>query len=294
MSIVTELEKAPARRQSKQKEQLGWLEKTLGGIAGSIEQAVFTEEHSRKDGWLQGLDPRAKLGMFLAVVLAASFSNSFWVLAFLYLLTLLAARFSKVPFDFFVKRVWLGIPFFAGIVVIPSIFFTPGDRPLALHIGSWVIGPSLPGLVGAVIFVTRVGVSVSLAVLLVVTTPWADLLKSLQALHVPSVFILLLSMTYRYIFLFLRSAVDMFEVRKSRVVGYTGGNAQRRWISGSVGNLMNRSFKMSNEVYAAMLARGFSGQIRSVTTFRMTGRDWLTLFLTIGLAASAIIVQRFL
>ena len=219
--------------------------------------------------------------MFIVMVLAASFSGSFWVLAFLYLLTLAAARFSQVPFDFFVKRVWLGIPFFAGIVVLPSIFFTPGDRPLALHLGSWIIGPSLPGLLGAVIFISRVGVSVSLAVLLVITTPWADLLKSLQALHVPHIFILLLSMTYRYIFLFLRSAVDMFEVRKSRVVGYTSGNEQRRWIAGSVGNLMNRSFKMSGDVYSAMLARGFTGQIRSITTFKMTGRDWLALFLTV-------------
>lgn len=294
MSISVSLEKAQTRKKPKQKEQLGWLEKTLAGMAGSIEQAVFTEEHSRKDGWLQHTDPRAKLGMFIGMVLAAGFSGSFWALAFLYLLTLLAARLSRVPFDFLVKRVWLGIPFFAGIVVLPSIFFTPGERPLAFTLGSWVIGPTLPRLVGAAIFIMRVGVSVSLAVLLVVTTPWADLLKSLQALRVPPIFILLLSMTYRYIFLFLRSAVDMFEVRKSRVVGYTSGHDQRSWISGSVGNLMNRSFKMSNDVYAAMLARGFTGQLRSIHTFRMTGRDWLALVLTLALAAGAVIVQRFL
>jgi cobalt/nickel transport system permease protein len=64
-----------------------------------------------------------------------------------------------------------------------------------------------------VVFVARVGVSVSLAVLLVIVTPWSDLLKSLQALRVPQVFILLLSMTYRYIFLFLHSANGMFEAR---------------------------------------------------------------------------------
>jgi cobalt/nickel transport system permease protein len=294
VSSSVRLENPAVRKKPKQKEHLDWLEKTLAGIAGSIEQAVFTEEHSRKDGWLQRVDPRAKLGMFLAMVLAGSFSGSFIILAALYLLTLLAALASKVPVDFFVKRVWLGIPFFAGIVVLPSIFFTPGERPLALTIGSWIIGPSIPGLTGAVIFISRVGVSVSLAVLLVITTPWADLLKSLQALRVPHVFILLLSMTYRYIFLFLRSAVDMFEVRKSRVVGYTSGHEQRRWISGSVGSLMNRSFKMSNDVYSAMLARGFTGQIRSLNTFHMTGRDWAALFLTIVAAAGAVIVQRFI
>ena len=33
-----------------------------------------------------------------------------------------------------------------------------------------------------------------------------------------------------------------------------------------MGNLLNRSFKMSNDVYAAMLARGFTGEIRTYTT----------------------------
>ncbi|MDB5078632.1 MAG: Cobalt transporter component CbiQ [Chloroflexi bacterium] len=292
MSSSARLGRSPARK--KQKQSLGWLEKTLAGITSSIAQAVFTEEHSRKAGWLQQLDPRAKLGMFLAMVLAGSFTGSFPVLVGLYLVTLLAARLSQVPFDFFVKRVWLGIPFFAGIVVVPSIFFTPGERPLSFTVGSLIIGPSIPGLIGASIFISRVAVSVSLAVLLVVTTPWADLLKSLQALHVPQVFILLLSMTYRYIFLFLRSAVDMFEARKSRMVGWTSGKEQRKWIAGSVGNLMNRSFKMSNDVYSAMLARGFTGETRSFNTFRMEGRDWTALFLTIGVAAAAVFVQRFI
>ena len=116
----------PSQRahEKEKKLQFGWIEKTISGIAGTIEQAVFTEEHARKNGWLQRRDPRAKLGMFLVTVLAASLSNSFFALAALYILVLLAAKLSQVPFDFFVKRVWLGIPFFAGVVIIPSIFFT--------------------------------------------------------------------------------------------------------------------------------------------------------------------------
>ena len=31
-----------------------------------------------------------------------------------------------------------------------------------------------------------------------------------------------------------------------------------------MGNLMSRSFKMSNDVYAAMLARGFTGEMRAL------------------------------
>ena len=283
-----------ARAASAPEGHIGWLERTIAEVAGSIERAVFTEEHARKPGWLQRVDPRAKLGMFVALVLAAGLSNALPVLVAMYLLLLLAARASRVPFDFFVRRVWLGIPFFAGVVILPSIFFAPGPRLFDLALGPLHLAPSIPGLAGAVVFVARVGVSVSLAVLLVLTTPWADVLKSLQALRVPQVFILLLSMTYRYIFLFFRTMNGMFEARKSRVVGRTTGNEQRGWITGSMMSLLNRSFKMSNDVYAAMMARGFTGAIRSYTTYRMQTADWVALAGAVALAAVALLAGRYL
>jgi cobalt/nickel transport system permease protein len=271
---------------------VGWLEHTIAGVAGSIERAVFSEELARRPGWLQRRDPRAKLLMFLAVVLAASLSNSLLALVGLYAAILAAARASRVPFDFFVRRVWIGIPLFAGLVIIPSIFMSPGPRLFDLALGPLHLAPSIPGLAGAVIFVARVGVSVSLAVLLVIVTPWSDLLKSLQALRVPQVFILLLSMTYRYIFLFLHSANGMFEARKSRTVGRTSGNEQRNWISAAMMTQMNRAFKMSNDVYAAMLARGFTGRVQTYSAYRMTRADWVALGGAVIVALAALLVGR--
>jgi cobalt/nickel transport system permease protein len=270
-----------------QKRQFGWIEKTISGIAGAIEQAVFTEEHAHKAGWLQTLNPRAKLVMFLALVLAAGLSHSLLTLIALYLALLVVARLSKIPYDVFVKRVWLGIPFFAGIVIIPSIFFATDQRWFDITIGSLHLGPSWATILTAAIFVARVGVSVSLAVLLILTTPWSDLMKSLRAFHVPQVFILLLTMTYRYIFLFLHTANGMFEARKSRTVGITSGNEQRSWVSSSITSLMQRSFKMSNDVYAAMAARGFKGDIYTYHDDHMHSADWLA---AIGAIVLAVIV----
>jgi cobalt/nickel transport system permease protein len=161
-------------------------------------------------------------------------------------------------------------------------------------LGPVQLGVSATGVWSAAIFVTRVGVSVSLAVLLVVTTPWADVLKSLHALRVPQVFVLVLSMTYRYIFLFLHTLNGMFEARKSRVVARLGGGEDRRWITRSMGALMSRSFKMSNDVYAAMLARGFTGEIRTYTTYRMQAADWRALAGTLVVAAMSVPVGRWL
>jgi cobalt/nickel transport system permease protein len=273
---------------------IGWLEHSIAGIASSIERAVFTEELARKPGWLQRLDPRAKIGMFVLAIIAASAATSLGVLVLLYLATLAVARASHLPFDFFIKRVWLGIPLFAGIVMLPSLFLVPGPRLLEIGLGPLQVGFSAAGVWAAIVFVARVGVSVSLAVLLVLTTPWADLLKSLHALRVPQVFVLVLSMTYRYIFLFLHTLNGMFEARKSRVVAHLGGSEDRRWITRSIGALMSRSFKMSNDVYAAMLARGFTGQLRTYSTFRMRASDWLALAGTLVVAAASVPMGRLL
>ena len=270
----------------------GWLEHTVSGITASVERSIFTEEHARSAGWLQSVDPRAKLGMFLAAVLAASLSSSVVVLAVLYAVVLLAARASRIPFDFFVRRVWLGIPFFAGLVVLPAVFLVPGPHLFDLALGPVSLGPTVPGVTGAILFVSRVGVSVSLAVLLVMTTPWADLLKSLHAVHVPQLFILVLAMAYRYIFLFLHLANGMFEARKSRIVARTSGGEQRRWITASMGGLLNRSVKMSNDVYAAMVARGFAGTIQTFADYRMTRDDWAALAGTVAISVAAVVAQR--
>ena len=266
----------------------------MTGITGNIERAIFTEQHARSAGWLQRRDPRAKMVGSLVAIVAASLCASIAGLAVLYVATLAAARASRVPFGFFVKRVWLGIPFFAGIVVLPAIFFVPGPRLFDLAVGPVHLAPSINGLAGAVVFVGRVGVSVSLAILLVVTTPWADVLKSLRSLKVPPVFVLLLSMTYRYIFLFLHTANGILLARKSRVVGKTSGGEQRRWITGTMGNLMSRAFKMSNDVYAAMLARGFGGEVRSFATYRLRAADWTALLAVCLVSAAAVLAGRVL
>jgi cobalt/nickel transport system permease protein len=107
-------------------------------------------------------------------------------------------------------------------------------------------------------------------------------------LRVPNVFVLVLAMTYRYIFLVLHTANGMFLARKSRIVARTSGKEQRWWIVSSVGVLMSRSFRMSDDVYQAMLARGFHNEMRTIDDYRMRPADWLLLSGAVLAAAAAL------
>ena len=283
---------APVPRTKRKRQKPSFVEKTIAGIAGNIEQAVFSEEHARKNAFLQTIDPRAKLIAFIGMILAVSLALNPLTIALLYGCILAAALSSRLPMDFYIKRVWLGIPLFAGIVIIPSIFLTRGHAVFSIPLGITTWTATRPGLIGAGIFILRVGTSVSLAVLLILTTKWADVLKSLRVLRVPTVFVLVLSMTYRYVFLFLHTVTGMFQARKSRSVAMTSGREQRRWVVASMGVLMSKSFRMSNDVYQAMLSRGFHGEMYSYDEYAMRPADWLFLFGTVLVAAAAIYLDR--
>lgn len=266
----------------------GFVEKTLAGISGSIEQAIFSEENARKDAFLQRRDPRAKLVAFIALVVAIGLSREWTVLLGLYALTLAAAAVSSLDMVAYARRVWLGMGLFSGIVILPSIFFIGQHELFHIPLGFFNLTVHSDGLRAAGIFVLRVCASISLAILLILTTKWADILKSLRVIRVPNVFVLVLSMTYRYIFLVLHTANGMFLARKSRIVAQTSGREQRWWIVSTIGVLMSRSFRMSDDVYQAMLARGFDNEMRTIDDYRMQPVDWLLMVAAVAVAAGAI------
>jgi cobalt ECF transporter T component CbiQ len=250
---------------------------------------LFAETIARRTGWLQSIDPRVKVLATLALLIAVGLSRSLVVLVGLYGVALVLAWRSAVPLGFFVKRVWLFMPFFSVPIALPALFVTPGPAWVSLPLGLVI---TRPGVLTASFLLLRVSTSVSLGVLLMLTTAWSTLLKALSVLRVPEGFILILGMTFRYIYLLLRLAQDMFLSRQSRVVGRLKPVDERRVLAASAGTLLNKSLHLSGEVYLAMQSRGYRGQARSMDTFQMRRQDWIGGALILGVAAVAIWLGR--
>ena len=130
--MTTEQASAAVTRANSRRLKPGFVEKTLADISGSIERAIFSEENARKEGFLQRRDPRAKLLAFVVLIIAAGLSREWPVLLGLYGLVLVAAAISSIDLGLFIKRVWLGMGLFSGVVILPSIFFI-GHRELSSH-----------------------------------------------------------------------------------------------------------------------------------------------------------------
>ena len=254
-----------------------FVEKTLAGGAGVLRQAMFSEDVARGGGLLQRLDPRVKMVSLLVLLVVAALVRHVPVLVGMYAVTLGLAAASGLPLGFFLKRVWLFIPIFTGIVVLPAMFsfITPGQVVVPLwHWHGHPVGLTRQGLVSAGLIVARVATSISLVVLLTLTTPWTRLLAALRALAVPRIFILVVGMAYRYLFLLLNSVTDMFQARKARtVVAEVDVAAGRRFVSAAAGTLFGKSYTLSEEVHQAMVARGYRGNARTLERFAPAAID---------------------
>jgi cobalt/nickel transport system permease protein len=254
-----------------------FVEKTIGGASSLMRQAMFSEDMAAKPGLLQRIEPRVKLLTLLGLLVSAALVRHIPVLVAMYLGTLVLAAASGLSLAFFIKRVWLFIPIFTGIVVLPATFnfITPGH--VVVPFGTWFgyrVGMTGQGLTSAGLIVTRVAVSISLVVLLTLTTPWNRLLAALRALAVPRMFILVLAMAYRYLFHLLNSVTDMYTARKARMVGAEGdATSGRTFVAASAGALFGKSHALAEEVHMAMVARGYNGNVRTISPTRIDARD---------------------
>jgi cobalt/nickel transport system permease protein len=282
-----------------------FLDKTLQTIAGVAEQSLFSEQYASRRGLLQALDIRFQIATFLFILVLISLLHTPQALWLVYGASLAIAAFSRVPLWFFVKRVWLFVPLFSAAIVLPAVLnvITPGE-PLWVLLKlsrSYSYGPyTLPaeiavtrqGLWGGIVFVSRVAASVSFAVLFTLTHRWADIFAGLRALSVPRVFVMTLSMTERYLFVFLRLVQDMYRARKSRTIRPFSAAVERNWTASRIGVTFRKSMEMSDDVYKAMLSRGFHGEFRSVSRLRSRPVDLLWLLAVLAGGGALILFER--
>jgi cobalt/nickel transport system permease protein len=248
-----------------------FIERTLIDINNTMEQSVFAEKMSQRSGLLQIVDPRIKIIVMIAFLLAVGFSRQLIILAILYLFTFILAILSAVPLGFYLKRVWGFVLLFTGIIALPALFITPGPVFYTLPLG---IEITSTGAQTALFLLLRVGTSVSFTILVILSTPWNSLLKALGVLHIPDVIVLVMGMTYRYIHLFLHMTDEMFLSRKSRTLRRLSRTEERRLIAETTGNLLGKSLQLSSEVYLAMESRGYRGYPKTIDQFQVRWFDW--------------------
>jgi len=266
-----------------------FLFSTIRSFNDAVARSLVSERLSTAPYLLQQFDPRVRLISIFLLILATVFCRRLSILTFVFAFSVLLAIASHVSVWSLVKRVWVIVFVFTGLIALPALFTTSGE--ILVHFpGSLSI--TKQGLRIALMLVLRVETTATLTTTLVLCTAWNRLLRGLRSLGIPSELIVIAAMTHRYIFLLIETANQMFESRISRTVGVLGRRQERSITTQTAAVLLSKSLDLSHEVYLAMMARGFRGDIRLLGEQRLRIWDFVGLISIGTLAALMVWVGR--
>jgi cobalt/nickel transport system permease protein len=227
------------------------------------------------------LDPRVKVVVTILFIISnVLLPDGAW-LAFVLAwgLILIVNWLARLELTYAFKRSFIAIPF--ALAAVTVIFTLPGQSLFTLTLGSWQAVATDAGLVRFISIVIRSWLSVQMAILLVATTQFPDLMHALRHLRFPHLLVAVISFTYRYLFVLVDETMRLMRAREARSArpAEGGGGGSLTWrarVAGNMaGQLFLRSYERSDRVYNAMLARGYQGHFQTLNPHVMAPSDWL-------------------
>jgi cobalt/nickel transport system permease protein len=224
---------------------------------------------------LHRLDPRLKLVAVLSFVVVASTLDPRAARAFLVLGLVLLALWllAQIPPVEMLRYSLLILPF-AGVTAIALPFTQDGNVLWRRTLWGVHLALTDRGLALFLAVLVKSWLSVLASGLLVMTTPFPTLLSALCALGVPRVLTAIISFAFRYLFVLVEEARRLQTAREARSAGSGGTLLWRvRVLGGMVGSLFIRSYERSERIYAAMLSRGYDGQMHTLNALQWCRQD---------------------
>jgi len=247
---------------------------------------TFIDKYSEINSFIHRLDPRIKIISFLFFILLVVFTrpNSIFTFALYGIVISTLILLSKIPIKYILKRSLVIVPFVLTIAIfIP--FFKKGQVAGGYSFGTLKLTVTYDGLMILWNVSVKAILSILCTILLMTSTRFSDLLKALERLKFPNLFIMILSFMYRYIFVIVDELMKMRQAKAARSVGGS------KWfhtkvLTNMIGVLFMRAYERGENVYLAMCSRGFNGQIKTMNNFQLKMSDLCFLFILISILTS--------
>ena len=248
------------------------------------------------------LDPRAKLIITLLFVVMLFIAGNLVSLAVGFVLPAAAYLLARIPFKLIVKSLKPIVPIliFTGIL---NLFFISGEGEPLIHF--WVIRIYMDGIAYALFMIVRIVLLIAGTSLLTYTTSPIALTDGLERLMAPLKVIrfpahelaMMMTIALRFIPTLIEETDRIMSAQKARGGDIdTGGLMKRaRALLPILIPLFVSAFKRAEELALAMECRcyrGGEGRTR-MKQLKLCMRDWVTMFLTVGMIAGVIVLNRY-
>jgi cobalt/nickel transport system permease protein len=180
------------------------------------------------------------------------------------------------------------------LAAAPLVFSADGPPLASLLIGSGALTLSQPGVERFLSIAIKSWISVQMAIVLAASTPFPDLLAAMRAIRLPRLLVAIFGLMWRYLFVLADEAQRLMRARAAR-----SGALERpdlrpgrsvawraRVTGGMAGSLFVRAFERGDRIYAAMAARGYDGEVRSMPLPKIAPAQWGVLVFGLALLAA--------
>jgi len=170
---------------------------------------------------------------------------------------------ARIPVLFYLKLMLIPMAFLVTGVLTVALAFTkdPCSFLWAVKIGGYMFGMTTGGLIAAgKLFLKSLG-AVSCLYFLSLTTPMVEIFSVLRKLRLPPLFIELMSLVYRFIFVFLETADKIYIAQASRW-GYATLKTSYFSLGLMLSNLFSKSYYDAQMLFTTLLARCYTGELK--------------------------------
>lgn len=242
--------------------------------------ALYIHEHSAAHRMAPQTKLVAAFGMVASIAITPR--EAVWAFGLYAFLVGAIAVVSRVPIRFLLLRLLAVAPFVLFALFIPFIATGETTELAGIEV-------SVEGLWGAWNVLIKAVLGASVSIVLTATTEIPDIIRGMGVLRVPALFTSIATFMIRY----LELVTD--ELKRMRVAMTSRGYdprwlSQARPIASSAGALFVRSYERGERVHAAMLARGFNGEMPIVSRTPVSPAQWFGVFAVIAVFAAIAIV----
>ncbi|HIK05762.1 MAG TPA: cobalt ECF transporter T component CbiQ [Trichormus sp. M33_DOE_039] len=218
---------------------------------------------------LRRLAPAQKLLFAIALLLISNFSHPPVQILIAAWMSIWTIFYAGIPAKIYLKLVYIPILFWLTSlpalvingVTINHLSFIQNDIVNGVNIGNYYLYISKHGIEQGWSIFTRAIAAISCFYFVMLTIPFTDLLKTFRRIGLPILITDLLLLMYRFIFVLLNTASELWVAQQSRS-GYRTFNLSMKSLSLLIGQLLQRTLEKYHQVSLSLESRGFNGEFQ--------------------------------
>lgn len=224
-----------------------------------VDQFVYTNK-------MRGIHPGEKFAFAMAtlVICFTAHKPLIHLLIIGIMLGLLVFK-ARVPWRVVAKLMLVPLSFLLiGVVTIGVLIVDdPAGMLDSLKLGRFYLGVTETSLAQSFSIMMRALSAVTCLYFIALTIPMIELIYLLQKMKVPAIFAELMMLMYRFIFVFVETAFNIYTAQSSRW-GYC--NFKRSIYSFGIlfGNLCQKVFFKTKALYDCLLSRGYESELKVI------------------------------